>query len=305
MNRAEALQHACIDCLNYFAVFRHPLTAAEVHSFISVSAGLEEVKDCLEMLCEQGIIARHKEYFMPVLHKDWVSERLAGKERALALLQQSGWGTRIIATFPFVDGIAISGSLSKWYAGKQGDVDYFIITRSHRLWIARTLLHIFKKLTFLTGSQHYFCMNYFVDRESLTICHQNQYTAIEVATLIPVYNAPLINAMKAQNTWIHSYLPNYTQSGTTAFMYHNGRAIFKSLSEKLLNLLFPRSLNRLLMKLTAWRWRRKWRNNGYTPEAFQQAFMSTPHISKNHPVDYERKVLKALEVQLVETGRKL
>jgi hypothetical protein len=76
--------------------------------------------------------------------------------------------------------------LSKNFADERADIDYFVVTKANRLWIARTLMHLFKKLTFLVGKQHYFCMNYFVDEEALTIQEKNLFTAVEVATLIPV-----------------------------------------------------------------------------------------------------------------------
>jgi hypothetical protein len=62
----------------------------------------------------------------------------------------------------------------------------FITTAKNRLWIARTLMHGLKKLTFLFNKQHYFCMNYYVDEvQQLQIREKNIYTAIEVATLMP------------------------------------------------------------------------------------------------------------------------
>ena len=65
--------------------------------------------------------------------------------------------------------------------------------------IARTFLHLFKKLTFITGHEHYFCMNYLVDTNALKITHTNLYSAIETVTLLPVYNSTLVKEFMEEN----------------------------------------------------------------------------------------------------------
>ena len=54
--------------------------------------------------------------------------------------------SRLISKFPYVEGVGISGSLSKGYYDDDGDIDFFIITSPKRLWIARTFLILYKKL---------------------------------------------------------------------------------------------------------------------------------------------------------------
>ena len=84
--------------------------------------------------------------------------------------------------FPFVRGVFISGSLSKRCAAEKEDVDYFIVTSANRLWIARTIMHLYKKLTYLRGRQDRYCMNYFIDEEALEIKEKNIFTAVEMIT---------------------------------------------------------------------------------------------------------------------------
>src|SRR6266478_4413244 len=93
---------------------------------------------------------------------------------------------RFLSRFPYVTGVGISGSLSKMDAREKADFDFFIVTKANRLWIARTIMHLFKKLTFITGKQHLYCMNYYLDEKALQLRDQNIYTAVEAITLIPV-----------------------------------------------------------------------------------------------------------------------
>src|SRR5690606_39126981 len=109
---------------------------------------------------------------------------------------------KFIYLFPFVAFVGISGSLSKGFAAADGDFDFFIITSANRLWICRTLLHLFKKLSFLAGAQHRFCMNYFIDISHAAIEERNRYTAIELSSLIPVCGLKVYQHFLSQNKWV-------------------------------------------------------------------------------------------------------
>jgi predicted nucleotidyltransferase len=115
---------------------------------------------------------------------------------------------QLLIKFPYVRGIGISGSLSKNFADENSDIDLFIITKKNRLWIARTLMHLFKKLTFLVNKQHYYCMNYYIDEQQLEIVEKNIYTAIEVVTLIPLQGDGAFASFYSANAWTKDYLPN-------------------------------------------------------------------------------------------------
>jgi hypothetical protein len=288
------LKNYCWITLRYFGIFRYPMALDEIHKFTQVKATPDEIDEALKNLLEEGRIFQSDKYFMPENDNEWISERMEGNERAYRLLEKAGKYVRIIASFPFVKGIAISGSLSKFYARENPDIDYFIITSANRLWIARTLLHLFKKFTFLTGHQHYFCMNYFIDTEALEITHPNLYTAIEVATLLPVYNKKVLKQFETKNQWFKGYLPNHPGMVNYSYIQPDRKSIMKKMSEGFLNLLAPVRINNWFMRVTDRKWRRKWRRHGYPDEDYNRAFLTNLHISKNHPVDYEKKVMSSL-----------
>jgi len=281
-------------CLHYFGIFKYPLKLSEVHSFNPYPASQNEVSESLEALCDEKQIFCREEYFLKKDEEAWIKERDAGNARALKLLRRSKRYSSIIASFPFVRGIAISGSLSKFYASTHPDIDYFIIAEKDRLWIARSLLHFFKKLTFITGHQHYFCMNYFIDTAALEIEHHNLYSAIEMSTLLPVYNKELILDFYDRNQWVSQYVPNHQGIDNFSYLAGNGRKVCKTVMEKLLNVMAPYRFNRFLMRVTDRKWRKKWRHSGYSEEAYERAFRTSIHISKNHPMDYEKKVMESL-----------
>jgi len=298
---AMSLKEGCMLVLHYFGIFRHPLTAEEIYLFNPVKATREQTGLTLREMVDEGVVQFSDGFYLAEDCSEAIGKRQLSNTRARRLLQRSVRYVSVIASFPFVRSIAISGSLSKFSASENPDIDYFIITETGRLWIARSFLHLFKKLTFITGHQHYFCMNYFIDTDAMTITHQNRYSAIEVMTLLPVFNAPLHEEFYRKNEWAGAYLPNHPGPVNYDYLW-NGKSFFcKIAMEKLINLIFPEKLNRLLMNITDRKWRRKWKRAGYPAEDYDRAFMTTLHISKNHPVDYEKKVLSKLkENSLVE-----
>ncbi len=141
-----------------------------------------------------------------------VRRRIDGNLRASARLKTARRYTKIMAAFPFVQGVFISGSLSKGFAGPDDDIDYFIVTNPRRLWLTRSLLTLFKKF-FLVNSHRNFCINYFVDTQHLAIRQQNRFTATELAFLLPTYNSQLHQRILQENEWIRNYYPVFSQNG--------------------------------------------------------------------------------------------
>ncbi len=289
------LEHACLQCLTYFGIFSYPLNADEIHRFAPFKATQQQVQSALNQLVERGTIFKYQEFYLTENNPAHVLDRIRGNTRALELLESSRRYVKIIAAFPFVKSIAISGSLSKFYSGKKEDIDYFIITDANRLWIARTLLHLFKKLTFIAGHQHFFCMNYFIDTKALALEQRNQYVAIELITLLPAFNDALITKVIAENSWIMEFVPNHPGITNLDYLVKMDNQPLKNFLEKAINFFNPDFLNRKLMALTDRKWRKKWKFAGFQEEEYNKALQTELHISKNHPVDFEKKVLNELK----------
>jgi hypothetical protein len=291
------LEQACLQCLAYFGIFSYPLTAEEIHRFSPFKSTQQQVQNALNQLVERGIIFKHQDFYLDENNPAHVHERIRGNLRAMELLKSSRRYVKIIAAFPFVKSIAISGSLSKFYSGKKEDIDYFIITEADRLWIARTLLHLFKKLTFVTGQQHFFCMNYFIDTKALALEQRNQYVAIELVTLLPAFNDTMIMKVIAENSWVRDFVPNHPGVTNLNYLVKMGNHPLKTFLEKAINLFNPGLLNRKLMALTDRKWRKKWKFAGFHEEEYNKALQTELHISKNHPEDFQKKVLEELKKQ--------
>ena len=289
----NGLSEAILRTLQYYAWFSYPLQEAEIRDNCAMLCKEDALRPHLQRLQEEGKVYCCEGYYSPSAEvASLVERRILGNARAARDVQRAEQIGRLIFTTPFVQFVGISGSLSKGYSDANTDFDFFIITRKNRLWISRTLLHLFKKLTFLVGQQHKFCMNYFLDESALTLAERNIYTATELRTMIPVCGAGTYTRLMDANRWVYNFLPNGRQEGLNRQPENDG--LFKKAFSGLLGLCNPDGVNHFLMRITDSKWRRKWARKGYPAEDYELAFKTTLHISKNHPANYQKRILEAL-----------
>ncbi|MCD6064284.1 MAG: hypothetical protein K0R82_2195, partial [Flavipsychrobacter sp.] len=70
-----------------------------------------------------------------------------------------------------------------------------------------------------------------------------------------------------------------------------------NLSEKFIDLLAASYLNKGLMTITDTWWRYKWQRKNYPMEDYDLAMKTRWYVSKNHPANYQKKVLRQLKLQ--------
>lgn len=295
ININQQLQQPIMKVLHYYSIFKYPVTAEEIKGSCSIICTLDQVNQTLTSLVNTGDVSTYHHYYS--LHTniiELVEAREKANKLAIEKIRSAKRAAKQIYSFPFVKFVGISGSLSKGHATNDSDFDFFIVTDKNRLWISRTILHLFKKLTFITGRQHRFCMNYFVDTDALCLKDKNIFTAIELSSLIPLHGSEVYNSLMSNNKWSKELLPNGYVPFKKSIAISDRSNFFKTAFTSVLNLLAPDNLNNKLMQLTDTRWRKKWAAKGYPMEDYNVAFMTTEHISKNHPANYQKKILSKL-----------
>ena len=139
---AESMEGCILKTLTYFSIFEYPLTKEELKRFLSPAADPGSFDNALARLTEEKIIFKIEDLYLLQDNRELVKRRRDGNLRAERLLVKAMKIGKFLSRFPYVRGIAISGSLSKRYAGEKADIDFFIITKANRLWIARTFMHL-------------------------------------------------------------------------------------------------------------------------------------------------------------------
>lgn len=279
---------AVVKCLLYFDSFSYPLTKQEILTFCSCHFTDDvDLQNILVALVARNLIQQRTHFYFVSDLENIVERRLKGNKMAQEVMPKALKYGKFISQFPFVETVFISGSLSKNYFDEQGDVDFFIITKPQRLWLCRSILVGFKKI-FLLNSRKYFCVNYFVGNDNLSIPDRNIFTATEIASLIPVNNQQGYASFISANSWIYEHLPNF-DSNTKRIPALRSESIIKKMSESLL----PKSLgnfaDKQLFKLTLFIWQKKFQH--FNKSDFDLNMRSRKNVSKHHPSGFQQKVL--------------
>lgn len=277
--------------LGYFDLFQYPLTEEEIFLFNQVDVTGIAINKQLQELVNDKIIFKVDEFY--ALHNNWqlAERRRSGNKLAVEHLKIAHRVAKFLYKFPYVKGIAVSGSLSKNFATDKTDIDFFIITATNRLWIARTIMHLYKKLTFLRGRQNWFCMNYYVDEDAMEIKEKNIFTAVEIVTLLPMHGKDCLDEFVEKNKWTDSFFPLKRFNNTVSV------DIKKGLLGKLIEKIFAGRLgdyaDTRLMAITDKRWRKKVQSHQVNSRGGHLAMSIDRHFSKPDPKNFQEKVLRA------------
>lgn len=122
-----------------------------------------------------------------------------------------------ISTFPQIQLIGLSGTMSMMNVKQEDDVDLFIISARNRLWTSRFLaitiawLLGLKRKPRVSLARDKVCLNMFFDEKSLQvpIFKQNEYVAHEVLQMKPIINkSGAYERFLEANKWVVNYFPN-------------------------------------------------------------------------------------------------
>jgi len=258
-------------------------------SGVSEPISYENLQTILADLHSEGLIFLHDNHACLFEVADKVERRNIAAEKAKKYFEKAVRVASFIQKFPFVEGVGISGSMSKGILHDDGDFDFFIIVKPHRVWVARTLLILYKKI-FLLNSRKYFCVNYFIDSNHLEIEEKNRFTAVEIATLIPVCGI-IFDEFYRKNDWVNEHFPS---NARTKF---NTKHIKKPWWSRALQGIFSKRFgdwaDKRAMRITLKRWRNKF--GDFDKQKFDLTMKSRRYVSKHHPNDFQNKVLGKYE----------
>lgn len=291
------LENSILKVLVYFDVFHYPLTSGEIISFLDQPANENEFNNAISSLLNSQTIFQLDEFYSLQNDLSLSIRRKKGNEQATLLLTKAERIANLLYKFPYVRGVGVSGSVSKNFADENADIDYFIITKANRLWIARTFLHLFKKVPFLKNRSQHYCMNYFVDEADMVIEEKNIYTATEVFTLIPVAGNGSMKSFFETNAWSYQYFPNKPlPSVKTELNKH--KWWFKSLVEFFFNTKLGDWLDNYFMKLTTSRWNKKEKQQLLNTKGERMGLKTGKHCSKPNPVFFHDWFMKTYQEKL-------
>ncbi len=295
-NRLSVLSQKFLKTLAYYDIFNYPLTKDEIFFNTPTNGNTKETSfKEINYLTELGLIHQENGYYSLFNNSEYVPRRIAGNKRAEKKLKTAKCFSNLIARFPYVRAVLVSGSLSKGYMDEEADIDFFVITKPNRLWISRFLLMLFKKI-FLLNSKKNFCINYYITTDNLEIENKNIYTAIELASLLPMYGSDTYERLYTSNKWIYNYVPNYPKRELKKVNKFKLK-LSQRLTEPFLNNVFGEMLDNLCMILFYKYDKKKYCN--FDNKSFNQSFIFKKNVSTHHPESFQNKVLRALEQKIL------
>jgi hypothetical protein len=282
-------QKEIIKTLLYFDVFNYPLTAEEIWlNTCSKVPDKEFMHEISELINSNHIHKKGDFYSVSDNISLFIERRLTGNAMAKEMLPKAINISKRIAKFPFVSGVCISGGLSKNYFDSKSDFDFFIITKSNRLWICRTIYIVLYK-TFSKEKKKLYCLNYFISESDLVINDRNLFVAKELAYLIPTINYKAYINLLNSNLWYKTYFTNMSLQ-KDAIDSQTREPWYKIILESLFFGRFGNWVDSLFLNVTLNRWRKKYpeMNN----DDFDLQFRSRKHVCKRHTHGYQNKVLQ-------------
>lgn len=268
----------------YADVFDYPLKEKEVRHWIKDSRilGYSDIKKA------NGVIIHRDDFMFMKGREELIKTRLqrgAISKRKLFIAKRVA---SLLGHIPTIKLIGVSGSVAMSNASKEDDIDLFIITAAHTVWLTRFLttflVELFSKRRHPNDTvvADKICLNMFVDENYLGILEekQNFYTAHEVCQLKLLYEKDnTYQKFLTANRWVRKYLPN-------GIMIKDKGLRIKEKSRKISFIIHHLSfiIEFLAKHLQLWYMRKR-----LTTEVISDHYLAF------HPKDYTKDILAAFE----------
>ncbi len=210
------LSKAILATLVYYDIFDYPLKKEEIHQFIPLRTKLNIQKHLDILRKKKKILQKNGFYFLPKRE-----EIVLLRERRERYSKNKIIIAKNIAFYlsfiPWVEMIAITGTLAMKNARLKDDIDLLIITKTKRLWLTRILvtliLEILRKRRGprTKETKDKICLNLFLDEKALKLPKnkRNLFIAHELYQIRPILNRQqTYEKFLASNQWVAKFLPN-------------------------------------------------------------------------------------------------
>ncbi len=276
--------------LVYADIFDYPLCREEIWKyFIGKHTTYAKFCAALEKLIKSKKITQIRGQYFLSRRSSLVNLKLRRQKSARKKLPIAQNTARLMQLVPSVWLVGISGGLAMNNAPTKDDIDLFIITAPHTLWITRLLVTLWLDIwgkRRRPGDQDFqnkICLNMFMDGAKLKLPKdkQNLFTAHEIAQLKPIFDRQQIYQRFLQaNSWVEKFLPHILKK------YPLIRLPNKIQTNSLIC-----QINKLCQRLQLWHMQKR-----RTDEKI------TPTLLMFHPQDIKESVRKAYFFRLQKLG---
>jgi len=211
----KLLEQSIVKTLSYFDLFDHPLTKEELYNYlwqppvVGYGEFLEMVSDIHD--------SKHGYYFLP--NRQEIVEIRRKKLIAVEEKMKKAFkAAKKIRSVPFLRAIFVCNTVASEQADAESDIDFFIITKTKRIWLTRFFTNLILRLSGLRSYgnriKNKVCLSFYVDSENLNlsdlrICNEDVYLIYWLHQLVPIYDPDNFHEkLLLANQWTKKYLFN-------------------------------------------------------------------------------------------------
>lgn len=221
-------EKSILKTLLYSDIFDYPLTKEELYTYLILENGTKISSSLFNEYLKtlRDVIDYRESFFCVKGRKEIINKRISLLSDNIYKLNIANRISSIFSYIPTVRLVGVSGSLAMHNAQKDDDIDFFIITSAHCVWITRLLLvsivHVlgYRRKKKQKNLRNKVCLNMFVSSSNLKTAKkdQNLYTAHEIAQLKVLINKnDMHRSFLLANSWVLEYMPHVFEFPNTNF----------------------------------------------------------------------------------------
>jgi hypothetical protein len=195
----------------FASLFDYPLTLAQLRQTLIESSLTPSEIELLYARSEslQELIEHRQGFFFPRDRRDLVCERRRRETRSRIFLDRHRRLLSVICALPYVEMVALSGSIAHLNLDGAGDLDLFIVTRGRHVWSVTVAVVLIAKLLRLRQTT---CANFVLADSAVALDQQDLFSASQIIHLKPLVGEEMYRRFVEANPFVSRFYPNFRVS---------------------------------------------------------------------------------------------
>lgn len=201
----DPVARAILRLVLYFDVFQHPLSQAELVRLVAPQDPAR-AHQALALLAATGAVETRDHWVFQPGRAATIARRRERARHAERTWPLARLASALLARVPFVRGVLITGGMSKGSTAPGDDVDFLLLVAPGRVWTLKSLLQGARR-AWPEPVRDLFCTNYLLAEDRPLVDDRNLFTAVELATAVPMYGPEACATLLHANPWCRRFVP--------------------------------------------------------------------------------------------------
>lgn len=203
----------------WFDLFSHPLSSWELFKFLNFKIDYNNFLLILPKFFKELKIKNIHSFWCLEGRDDIIIERFKRFNYFKNKIKKAEKFTKIISFFPAIQGVFVSNIIGDHNLKKGSDIDFFIITKSGKIWLTRFFCAFIAKILGLRPNkrtkENKICLSFYIDESNLNLepylyNEKDWYFVYWLASLEPIFfRKNILDKFWSNNIWLNKYLPNF------------------------------------------------------------------------------------------------